>query len=555
MIFSNRKKEKKREQELSRSVSNESTVAKHAWIESLITIMNTYVFSIDALYMDMQSVIDRTKRLKNNSNQQNAYLTGMSSKLADVYSNLDEQMILSTEASDAVKKTSLTLEDSALHLNRAVTAFDVITTEIKEQGQWVENMSTSVGATYNMIDRVKKLAFQTDLLALNAAIEAARAGEHGRGFAVVADEVSKLSKDTTAVIGEMQKVLEEIHSANENIKSKMTETSKSIHSQSQMLSSQIEVMQHTKEVADHASKLNRDLSSRVENITTNAKEVSEIFDQVYELNFEMVEEIDDISLAIEHETNAVNQLSDASKTFESLNLKLMNQFEVWDKETLVVVSSPYEPFVIYNAKDHQISGIDVEILSRVFYDFKLQFVVVPWDVSIQMIKSGIGVILPAISYNKERENYLTFSDNYRNQERYHFYVNQDKYQAIHSLDMLKGLRVGVVNGYSYFDSFDLANHFIKLASSNEKDLFEKLKNDQLDVIIANGFVGDYILDVYFSKTSIFKVEFEFITHKADTRMGFSKAYGNDTLTCIFNERIENPRIKSDLEEIYHKYSI
>jgi ABC-type transporter Mla subunit MlaD len=71
--------------------------------------------------------------------------------------------------------------------------------------------SQEVGST---VDRIKGLAFQTNILALNATIEAAHAGAQGRGFAVVADNVRKLAGEAgdaaTAISQELGIILDHI---------------------------------------------------------------------------------------------------------------------------------------------------------------------------------------------------------------------------------------------------------------------------------------------------------------------------------------------------------
>ena len=62
--------------------------------------------------------------------------------------------------------------------------------------QLVDELTSVMTGTTQVVDFIGGIARQTNLLALNATIEAARAGESGKGFAVVAQEVKTLATQT-----------------------------------------------------------------------------------------------------------------------------------------------------------------------------------------------------------------------------------------------------------------------------------------------------------------------------------------------------------------------
>ncbi len=530
---------KKNVEEATLSLTQKPEISDEEMTNELIGIMNTYVFSIDRLYMDLREIGQQSDALKGMSDEQSDRMRVIQEQIEEIYSHMQEQQSQSIEAAQATKDAYVRLGESVTVLEEGVNQFRAVEIEMKHQSEWVEAMDHGVEEAYRMIDRIRKLSAQTNLLSLNAAIEAARAGEHGRGFAVVAGEVSKLSKDTNEVLADMSGVLQTLRHTNEQIRVAMDESMVKVVDQSMLLTKQIESMDIVKGQAKLACDLNEDLAEASAQVSEQGQLVQEVFKGAFDVSVKMHQVADDTHAAIANQTQIVDQLSDASGSFESLNMKWMGRTNSEEDETLslTVASSPYEPFVIYNEKTHQVSGTDVDLIKRIFPEYKVDFKVVPWDTSIEMIKKGYSQVLPAISKQLDRETYLIYSDNYRKVESYSFYGMEGITRNVLQLEDLKGLRVGIVKGYRYFQAFETYKDCEKNESINERVLFEKLAKKQLDVILVNTYVGDHLVMTNKKWSGLPKLPFGYVSHLADTRMGFSKDEKGKRLLALFNERL------------------
>lgn len=111
------------------------------------------------------------------------------------------------------------INDSIAHIAATVEQLNASQEELATTMHEVAKVSfraaNDVNNTNQILAVIRQLANQTNLLGLNAAIEAARAGELGRGFAVVAEEVRKLSVQSNLSVKDISSLLDQMRGSME----------------------------------------------------------------------------------------------------------------------------------------------------------------------------------------------------------------------------------------------------------------------------------------------------------------------------------------------------
>jgi len=220
-------------------------------------------------------------------------------------------------------------------------------------------------------------------------------------------------------------------------------------------------------------------------------------------------------------------------------------YSYWEKDKLV-------------GKDN-LKGICVEIIEKAsqIVDVKISYEKITWSNLRNLVnKKKIDAVMPLFK-NKEREKILYFPGNGLIAEKNHFYsLKKPELRYFSTLRDLKGIPLGVVDGYSYGDELDSASFIPRKKFPTVKSLVQGLINGEVRAIVGNDRVivhyanqlevGDKIKSLEFP---LLPTEFIFL---AFSRL---KGPGYDKLGWSFSQAIEELRKTGQYQDIARKYGM
>ena len=475
--------------------------------DKLLKFITEFSVKIDQVNLDLKDIKSSMVTLQNTSSDQVNHVNAMLSTFESiaVSSESFEDEMARFQAHLGHSKATLT--DSVSKIKAESLALNTMNHDLGETQVSVNQLGDVSREAQGMTNRIKKINAQTNLLALNASIEAARAGAHGRGFAVVADEIRKLSFETEGVAKALTDFMSAMIGQSEKINGELSKVVMQIDGISQNMVARMDAFKQIEEAFEQSERVSEAINGISGSIAKEVKTISAHNDAFKKGSDAMDLNIKAIHHYIQDEVREIESLANGVHALESVGFELAKA-EKTDSNVIKIATSPYEPYIIY--ENDAFSGIDVEMIRKAFSasGYAVQFQLVPWDTSINMIKDKISNVLPTIGYREERLSYLTYSEPYRVQSEFCFYAHQEAHIQISTFEDLAKFKLGMVHGYNYFEKLRSDQRIEKVYFSRDEVLVKQLLNQHLDVIVMNQDVGDYLINKWDSDKLIVKMKYK-----------------------------------------------
>lgn len=478
--------------------------------------------------------------------------SGINDEIQKSFNNIEKIMDSSIKAKENI---DMKKED----ILKSVSEFKKLENVIGETQHDLSELSAKNKDIGSMISMVESISSQTNLLALNAAIEAARAGEEGKGFSVVAAEVKKLSQQTKDVISKITLLMKESNSSVDKTVVHISDIMNTISFQGNNLNQITRDINQIKASIESCVDGICRIKSEDENLLKSTRDASAFTQKVTSTVDENAASLASVFSAINDEAKSISELNSLISDFEIKIGELYKKtdasdYKNKDRDTITFITAPYEPFIIDNGSE--LSGIDVDIIKEIYKRNNIQAEIKKssFETSLNMIKNKVFDATPTISYSEERNSYMDFSDNYRDNSRLIFIKNKNDNREIKYYNDISKYKIGLLKGFNYNSKFSYDSNIKKEYCDNLNGAIQKLLKKQIEFVLINAYMGDYFIKQNNMKDLVDTISFRFEEKDGtDTRIGFKKDSNMDKYIKMFNEGFKEIEKDGTLSRIEQKY--
>lgn len=307
---------------------------------------------IEEIHADSDAIAGMTTTIKEEVSKVNFEMETMSATSEQLAAGMEETAASSQE----IAAMSQEIEDAARHIAKQSKEGAARAEDILHRAEKAENNANNDRAAAHeiysrirealeqaledikVVDRINALSdaimgitSQTNMLALNASIEAARAGEAGRGFAVVADQIRILAEQSKEAVGNIQSITGQVSDAVSELSGdarellefvahqvinsydNFQETVKAYKDDSQFVDGLvIEFNGAAQRLLDSIT----GIMQAIEEVGTASNEGAEGTTDIAQRVSEVVEQTNQITIAVEGANEKVNKLNEGVKKFK-----------------------------------------------------------------------------------------------------------------------------------------------------------------------------------------------------------------------------------------------
>lgn len=241
--------------------------------EELTAVSNELASSSEEMLTQSNTVAATTEEMSTNINTMASAAEEMSVN-ANGVASASEQMTMNMNAvSSAIEEMSISISDIAKNSAQARSVAGEATTLSRTATGTMDQLGLAAKEIGKVTDVIKRIAQQTNLLALNATIEAASAGEAGKGFAVVANEIKELASQSA-------QAAEDIANKIEGVQGNTGEAVKAIGDVAEIIRKIVDSVQTISVAVEQQTKASNDISSNVLQASAGARNVSKSIAEV-----------------------------------------------------------------------------------------------------------------------------------------------------------------------------------------------------------------------------------------------------------------------------------
>lgn len=269
-------------------VANSRSKNKAGLLElDMLDVSENTAFSAQELIWGITEFNVALKKLDGLAEKVHYQSSGNADSLKSATSDINDIAMAASTISETASNTLERCKSSTdmvskhqVNINEVSKAIQSVGKAVQTAVNNIDQLNKSSEEITNFVDKIRRIASQTNLLALNAAIEAARAGEHGKGFAVVADEVRKLAAESEETTKEIEHIVQNINSTTADVTRSMQDGSDRLKSVQSMAIDSAHAMSEMVDDFNAIENVVNKLSSMSQRQKTTTDSIANVIDNI-----------------------------------------------------------------------------------------------------------------------------------------------------------------------------------------------------------------------------------------------------------------------------------